>query len=674
MRSIPTQPIENTAERIEPARDRGERRRGLATAIALAAVVLAAAWQALSPTPGWPAVLLAAVPLGATAVIVGVRPRGRGLNLGLAAFLLSAGVGVWATHNRGQAWGILLLIVTSLLVYGAVAIQPIRRMEWVGALALAAAAGVAGVFLLSHDWVGQPAEFGWINRVGEEWMRLRPPLELPQVSPNIAAGIIAGLMPLGMLAWAPGIGLKRLPRQLVFLAARGMCVAGLVLSSSRGAWIALAAGAVIGVAWFAHGSRRPRTARWWQAVLLGLVILASCSWLALAAAARLAPALDAVLPGAASAQSRASLAGQSLDLLADFPFTGGGLGAFAVLFSRYVMVFPWFYYGYAHNLSLDVALSQGVTGLLAWIGIVCLSVQAAVKTAGAADPGFRRRLAAATLAGLVVTLVHGSIDDPFYASRGVVLLFLYPGVAAALGSTSTLPSLGIARGATRRSRWLLVGGAAAGLLLFALWAPVRSRWLSNLASVAMARAELADWPAGVIAVGRPIDRGGSVQRLLEAALRLDRSNRTACYRLGILALNRGDFAQAVASLEVAHQLDPDHRGVQKTLGYALVWSGDLERAMPLLREIPEAESELAFYASWWRTRGSPIQADRSSRMERLLRLDARSPADASMPPARGMSSDAVVPTGRSSASRRSWLPTSLLGSGSLFARPAASQV
>ena len=675
-RSTATQRTDRTTENAAPASRPNADGRGLASGIALTVGALAALWQAVSPRPGWLAVLILAAVVAAATLASGARPRFRGQDAWLGAFLLTAGVGVWAAFDRGEARSAFLLIVTSVLVYYGIAIQPIRRMGLLGGIGLAAASGVAAVFLLSHDWLSQPAEFDWLNRLAGRWMAFRPALTLPQLTPNTAGGLIAGLMPLGMLVFAPGAGLQRWSRNLICLGAGAVCVAGLALSSSRGAWIALGAGALVGIVWYAQGAARPRAVGGWQAGLIALVILTCCSWLALGAAQRLAPTLDTVLPGAASAQSRSSLAGQALDLVADFPYTGGGLGAFAVLYSRYVMVFPWFYYGYAHSLSLDVAISQGLGGLIALTCVLCLSVQAALQTAGAEPSGPRRRVVAATLAGLVVLVVHGAIDDPFYASHGVVLLFLYPGMASALaasGARSAAEPTG--RKTARLRRRFVAGVAFAGLLLAVFWAPVRSRWLSDLASVALAREELADWPAEAVGLSRPIDADGAARRQLQTAVRLDPTNRTAHQRLGILALNRGDFTQAVDELEAAWGLDADHRGVRKTLGYALVWSGNLGQALPLLREIPEAQTEMGFFAWWWRTQGRQALADRSAQMEDLLlRQTGERPPGTS-----GLSARSLRQTADGAALSRA-------GSGGLlpseeetpsvlmFAKPAALQV
>jgi len=543
--------------------------------------------------------------------------RFRAQDAALAVFMLSAAVGLWAAANRSQAWQTFALLTLSVLTYYAVARQPIHRMVTLGWVALAGAVAVAAVFLLTNDWRAHPAEFGWIQAPALLWMQVRPTLTLPAIAPNIAAGLITGLAPLGMLGLSARTGRLLSVRYLIWLAAGLVCAAGLILSSSRGAWMALAAGALVGIGWLTRGAAQARSNGWWQAGLLALVILTCSLWLAAAAIGRVAPAIDSALPGAAAVQSRAILAAQSADLLADFPLTGGGLGAFGALFSRYVMVFPWFYYGYAHNLALDVAISQGLPGLVALVAILSLSVRSALRPATEASV-LRRHVQAATLAGLVILVAHGVIDDPFYASPGAVLLFLYPGAARALDAAAGETS-GKLGGKARSStlRIALVGVAAAAAMVI-FWSPIRSRGLSNLAAVAMEREAYASGPESVLGLDRRLDADGSIQRSLEDSVRLDPANRTAHQRLGILALSQGDIRRAVDELDAAWSLDAEHRGVRKTLGYALVWSGELEQALPLLQQVPEASTELGFYAWWWRTRGVRALAERSARMARVL--------------------------------------------------------
>jgi lipopolysaccharide biosynthesis regulator YciM len=89
------------------------------------------------------------------------------------------------------------------------------------------------------------------------------------------------------------------------------------------------------------------------------------------------------------------------------------------------------------------------------------------------------------------------------------------------------------------------------------------------------------------------------------ALQADPTNRTANHRLGIISMLDEDFQSAAMYLERAHQKAPNHRGINKSLGYCYVWLGDMEKAELLLSKIPEATRELDVYVWWWDEQGRP---------------------------------------------------------------------
>ena len=75
---------------------------------------------------------------------------------------------------------------------------------------------------------------------------------------------------------------------------------------------------------------------------------------------------------------------------------------------------------------------------------------------------------------------------------------------------------------------------------------------------------------------------------------------------------------AVSHLELAFASDPDHRGVRKSLGYSYVWSGNFERGLSLLAEVPEARQELGVYEWWWGVQGRADIAENAGLMAELL--------------------------------------------------------
>jgi predicted Zn-dependent protease len=83
-------------------------------------------------------------------------------------------------------------------------------------------------------------------------------------------------------------------------------------------------------------------------------------------------------------------------------------------------------------------------------------------------------------------------------------------------------------------------------------------------------------------------------------------------------MQRRDFETAGEVLERAYDLDPEHRGIRKSLGHTYVWGGKFDEAQGLLREFKEAEFEMGFYNRWWRRLGRRDLAGQAREMETIL--------------------------------------------------------
>jgi predicted Zn-dependent protease len=119
----------------------------------------------------------------------------------------------------------------------------------------------------------------------------------------------------------------------------------------------------------------------------------------------------------------------------------------------------------------------------------------------------------------------------------------------------------------------------------------------------MARVQLAGFPTGKWDEGQSLDALGAVQPCFDRVLQNDPDNRAANYRLGLIALLQRNFPVAAERLAKAHAASPGHRGITKNLAYSLVWAGDYQRAMALLRRLPEAQNEMDAYTRWWHEQG-----------------------------------------------------------------------
>ncbi len=498
------------------------------------------------------------------------------LNFFVALFLLTAAVGVWAAYDREVAWAKFWFLVVAVAIYYEMASQPRERVWPTAGVLSAGVALLAGIFSLTR-----------VLRIGN-------------LDPHVFGGVIAMFIPLniafGLWAW------KERRRALAALAivSGAVSLAGFVFASKRGALLGLGVAFGVWLLWrlSRFAGKRQRLA---FILTLGFAAIGAIVF------AALFPGLviKVTAPG-----NRLEVLSQVVKLVTDFPFTGGGLGSFPGLFSRYILVIPWLFIPHSSNLFLDTLIEQGVFGLLALAGIFISSFWL-LATRPAKDDGARW----AALAGLIVMTVYCLVEDPFHSGWPTLLLFVLPGFGVA--ATESKPS-------TALRPWLKIAVAVGALAALAgLFVPFRQQalaaWYANLGAVEMARVELAGWPEKVRWQSDfDLAEFAPAEALFNQALQLTPDNFTANYRLGLIATKQGNETEAISRWETVYQADPTHRGMRKVLGYAYAWQGELDQATALLSDIPEARSEMGTYSWWWGTQGRDDLAAQAAAMAKRL--------------------------------------------------------
>ncbi len=529
------------------------------------------------------------------------------LDIFFVLFLFTAAVGVWAAYDRQAAWEKFGFIAGAILIYYALAGQPQDRLWNVTGLLGVFGALLSITFLLTYDWQAHPTRIGLVNQVALRWMLIRPPLPTLNLDPDIVGGVIAILSPClaATSLWAWLMSNKRFAVFNIVLV--GIAMLGLFLTAQRGAWLGLGLAVSLSLLWlvtrYAGRYRRLVFASALGLVAAGVIL---ASW-----------AYPGLLLKVAAPGNRLDTAQQTLKLAADFPFTGGGLGSFPGLFSRYILVIPWLFMPHSSNLFLDTLVEQGMFGLIALAGIFLGSFWLlATRPVGALHATPLHRWAAA--GGLIAMTVYGLVEDPFHSGWPTLLLFLLPGFGVAATEPEALTERRPLSG-----RWKTAVGAGALVAVAGMFVAFRQQslaaWYANLGAVEMARVELAGWPETArwqsdfdLAELEP------AEALFNQALQVAPDSITANYRLGLIAAKRGNETEAVARWRQANQAAPSHRGVRKVLGYAYVWQGQLDDAAELLSDIPEAKSEMDTYSWWWGTQGRDDLATRAAAMvERL---------------------------------------------------------
>jgi len=534
------------------------------------------------------------------------------LDVPIAIFLCTAIVGALASYDRPAALAKLWLVIGAIALYYALAGQPRSNLGLVTTFLSGSGAAIAVYFLLTNDWRSTPADLELINRLGMAWMSIRPELRLQAPNPNAAGGLIALFTPFTLALLAAAWKERRGGYGAYALVAGVLSIAGVFMTSSRGAWLALGLALGIWLLWEASGwlveGYAPR-----QMIVFSL-ILVLFAFLGVVIILRFpgGPAgLVNRLPGNQSAGSRLDIYPNTLYLIRDFPYTGGGLRSFAGLYSQYIEVIPFFLVSYSHNLFLDLAVEQGLPGLAAFLMVVIGSIWLLLKGKGPAV------LRWAILASLVVMIVHGLVDDPLYGNRGTPFVFFLPALIATIYRRTVPLESSPPRRATDTTLRIGVAGIAVLLamtLVIANRKPLLASWYADLGAVDMARVELADFPSTKWADGSQVAGLTVAEALFKKAIGINPGNATANYRLGLIAMLRRDFPAARGYLEKAYAVEPGQRGVQKVLGYCYVWLGDYERAGSRLAGIREAKQELETYTWWWATQGRPDLAQRAESM------------------------------------------------------------
>jgi putative inorganic carbon (HCO3(-)) transporter len=126
-------------------------------------------------------------------------------------------------------------------------------------------------------------------------------------------------------------------------------------------------------------------------------------------------------------------------MLADFPFTGVGMGLFnqvaSLLYAFQSPRDPG-----AHNVYLQVGVDLGILGLIAYVAVLILALWMALTAMRAFERkgnGELRAMAVGALSGMIALMVHGLVDVAAWGTRAAFFPWLLIGLIAALFTTAT---------------------------------------------------------------------------------------------------------------------------------------------------------------------------------------------------------------------------------------------
>lgn len=532
----------------------------------------------------------------------------------LALLGLSSLVGIWASYDVTLSLPLLCTLLGSISLFFAIINTHLSPRRIAAGVIVVATLG-AFYFVSQYGYFGYSDEVGRFGSLGRLTGSLLPRFAFFLPQPNAAAGFFESSLLLCFVLARQSRGGVRIG----WAAAAGLLAYGILISGSRGAWVGLMGAAIL---WLllqmpTHKARLAVGGGLLIAIVLGIYILFQ-----LVLAGSQIPGLTSTIR---TAISRLTLYRNSLYLLGDYPFTGIGLGdTFAMVYSRYQLLIQVPFLTYSHNLFLSVGLGLGILGLVAlgWLLIRFYIFIVQVETMGLVEqdlPLFR-----AAWLGATITFVHGLTDAPQFSGSGFTLPLLLGvlGIAVVLGrlafDQAEKPRT-VSPAFYQRGGWVLaVGLVVIGGIIF--WQPLLSAWYANLGALQQTRAELSpDWSDSA----REAAALAAISDF-SSALAVSPTQPVANRRLGLMALEREKFEPAIQYLEQAYLRQPGNQATLKALGYAYLWSGQLDRAELPLRRLDDRGKlieDLRAWSFWWASQNRPALTESTDEMiDRLLAM------------------------------------------------------
>jgi hypothetical protein len=548
------------------------------------------------PKYGW-FILAAALLPKMLCLLAGKAPfRSTVFDLPMVVFLFTALIGTIFAYDSQGSWAKFWLVLGSVFLFYSLASQK-RENAWMLVKA-AALLGVAATifFLLVYDWQANPVRSELVNRIGEAWMKVRPTIQYTMTDEDFITDVLLVLFPFPLaLFFSTRLEPKKNRVWLVFsIISVLIFMIGLSMASIMMALTVLVVGGSIFI-WRQIYRLAERYSD--KRVLIFYWIITGLSILALLILLIGFPDQLLVLIKRISIfsrfEDRIAVNVNTIHLVKDFIFTGGGLGAFPGLYSRYILSIPYFFIPICSSLFLQIALEQGVVGSIAYasvlIGGALLLFESVLRKRIKPDQFPHVYM---LVMGYCVLIVVGLIDAMLFTGIGIYLIFVIPGFCTFVIDEPP------GKDSARHIPNLLLG---AGLVIFlvSVGGKFFSIFYANLGAIEMARVELGGWRWEERMDSNPLEDYQAATQFFQMAMKLDNGNSTANYRLGMMAAGKQDFSEGCRYLETAIESQPYHRGISKNLGYCYLWLGKINEALPYLKMIPEARDELKVYVWWW---------------------------------------------------------------------------
>ncbi len=498
-------------------------------------------------------------------------------------FMLSAVIGLALAYDRTPAAIQFSLCLAAVVVYLFLLnkSEPAAAQRSLLRLTLALVPVLIGVyFLLTNDWARWSEKLAFLKTVTGWLANFQSGLVALQINPNVIGGVMAVMLPLQFAA-------LRYSRRWVQVVLIGFSVVVLILTQTRGAWLALSLAIGMWIVWrlTMRFTSTQRTARliWIIAVVLG--------GLALLALLALTPVGRWLID---SSGQRPDIWRNSLALINDYPLTGHGLAGFEMVYSTYALLVHVGNTMHAHNLWFDVWLNLGLLGVVALAGLTLNAIWPRPTRSAWRMPA---------LIALTTLLLHGLYDDAWLGYGAAALPLLLMPIALATRIEPSPVSTTAAQARHLQPAWGLWSVALLALVIGLIMPSGRSLVESNLGALAQTQAELSvyHWPE--IPIQDALRQSGQVdlssaKAHYQAALQLDPDNAAANRRLGQIELAEGQYDSACQHMARAFAVAPAQRATRQMTGECYAMQGQLSQAAELWQTIDNQENQFQTRI-WW---------------------------------------------------------------------------
>jgi putative inorganic carbon (HCO3(-)) transporter len=209
----------------------------------------------------------------------------------------------------------------------------------------------------------------------------------------------------------------------------GIIIFALVLSMSRGAWMALVSSMIV-VFIFVRSSQHYQD---WHFSTFNMLLAIVGMTMVLAGGQIIIDRLGEIGPDSIGRQS---IWLTSLHIFKDFPFFGTGAGNFQYVYPIYDNGVVKDYVDHAHNDYIQLLVEQGPIGVLL-AGLMAYScIKQGIKGVRANHSMTRSAFAAGSLVGCFAMLIHGLVDFNFHIPSNAAYFFVFLAMAWISGQPS----------------------------------------------------------------------------------------------------------------------------------------------------------------------------------------------------------------------------------------------